>query len=205
MSFQIVWPWTRPLRVEEPTPPASARALALGGTVLAMPLLAGAIAIAGYNLKSGRADRRGAVRVALFLIGVWIVSWAFGAKHWFSLNDEFESFFGAFAFVLLNVGFTWLFYLGLEPFVRKFCPDMLIGWTRLLSGQLRDPRVGRDLLIGIALGVFMGLITAADSLVMPLLFNVPEQPQLSSVQFLLGTALRSRAYSARSRTLCKPQ
>ena len=31
VSFLIVWPWTRPVRVEEPTPPASARILALGG------------------------------------------------------------------------------------------------------------------------------------------------------------------------------
>ena len=186
VSFQIVWPWTRPVRVEQPTPPASARVLALAGSMLMLALLAGAIAIVRYNLKSGRADRRGAVRVALFLMGVWIVSWTFGARHGFSLNDEFDAFFGSFAFVLLNVGFTWLFYLGLEPYVRKFCPDILIGWTRLLAGQVRDARVGRDVLIGIALGVFIALIAAADSLVMPLMGHGIEQPQTSNVQILLG-------------------
>ena len=186
VSFLIVWPWTRPARAEQPTPPASTRGLALAGALLLLALLAGAVAIARYNLKSGRADRRGAVRVALFLIGVWILSWAFGALHWFSFNSEFDSFFGAFAFVLLNVGFTWLFYLGLEPFVRKFCPDMLIGWTRLLAGQVADPRVGRDVLIGITLGVFIALIGAADSLVMPIMGRGAEQPQPSNVQFFLG-------------------
>jgi serine/threonine-protein kinase len=186
VSFLIVWPWSRPARLEQPSLPTSARVLGLLGSLLALALMAGAIAIARHNLKSGRADRRGAARVALFLIGIWIMSWIFGARHWFSLNAEFESFFGSFAFVLLNVGFTWLFYLGLEPFVRKFCPDMLIGWTRLLAGQVRDARVGRDVLIGIALGVFIALITAADSAVLPLLGRGVEQPQTSNVQFLLG-------------------
>jgi hypothetical protein len=31
-------------------------------------------------------------------------------------------------------------------------PDGLLGWTRLFSGHVRDPRIGRDILIGSVLG-----------------------------------------------------
>ena len=30
----------------------------------------------------------------------------------------------------------WLTYLGLEPYIRRYSPDSLIGWTRLLAGTL---------------------------------------------------------------------
>ena len=29
---------------------------------------------------------------------------------------------------------VWLFYVALEPYVRRFWPQLLIGWTRALSG-----------------------------------------------------------------------
>ena len=45
------------------------RALALAGTVLVIALMAGAVLLVRHNLKSGRADRRGASRIALVLPG----------------------------------------------------------------------------------------------------------------------------------------
>lgn len=52
----------------------------------------------------------------------------------------------------------WAMYLALEPYVRKLWPDGLLGWSRLLGGHIRDPRVGGDLLIGLAAGVVVSLI-----------------------------------------------
>jgi serine/threonine-protein kinase len=186
VSFHIVWPWTVPSRMEQTASSALLRALSLAGALLIAALLAGAIALARFNLKSGRADRRGATRLALFLIGVWIASWALGARHSLSVDTEADRFFFALAITLLNVGFTWLFYLGLEPFVRRFCPEMLIGWTRMLRAQYRDPVVGRDLLVGCALGVFLFAVAAAGSFVTELAAGVPAQPKVSGVMYLLG-------------------
>ena len=186
VSFQVVWPWTRPVRTETVRVSASQRAFGVAGYLLILAMLGGAVAIARFNLKSGRADRRGASRIALFLIGVWILSWALAGRHWYALQEEFNFFFGSLAFMLLNVGFTWLFYLGLEPFVRKLRPEILISWTRLLGGQLRDPRVGRDVLIGVALGVLMSLVGHLDSLLLPWVTGESQQPQVSPVQYLLG-------------------
>ena len=44
-------------------------------------------------------------------------------------------------------------YISLEPHLRRVWPRALISWTRLLSGQVRDPLVGRDVLIGMFVGV----------------------------------------------------
>ena len=52
---------------------------------------------------------------------------------------------------------TWLCYVGLEPYVRRRWPYLLIAWTRLLDGRWRDPLVGRSLMVG-CVG---GLVAAA--------------------------------------------
>jgi hypothetical protein len=54
---------------------------------------------------------------------------------------------------LFWAGFAWALYIALEPYVRRRWPVVLISWNRLLSGKLRDPLVGRDLLIGILFAV----------------------------------------------------
>ncbi len=53
----------------------------------------------------------------------------------------------------------YILYLALEPYGRRFWPDGLLGWTRLFAGHVRDPRIGRDVLIGAALG---GALMLAD-------------------------------------------
>jgi hypothetical protein len=52
----------------------------------------------------------------------------------------------------------WTLYLALEPFVRRHWPKVLVSWTNLLSGRITDPIVGRDVLFGVALGVFFALV-----------------------------------------------
>jgi hypothetical protein len=43
---------------------------------------------------------------------------------------------------------VWLYYMGLEPLVRRRWPRMLIAWARLVEGRWRDPLIGRSLLAG---------------------------------------------------------
>ncbi|HEY6221965.1 MAG TPA: hypothetical protein VIX13_05460, partial [Candidatus Eisenbacteria bacterium] len=56
---------------------------------------------------------------------------------------------------------AWLYYLGIEPFLRRRWPHRLIAWARLLEGRVADPIVGRQLLLGILVGagvVFSGCL-----------------------------------------------
>jgi len=49
---------------------------------------------------------------------------------------------------------VWVLYLALEPYVRRYWPQAIISWTRVLAGRWRDPLVGRDVLYGAVLGIF---------------------------------------------------
>jgi hypothetical protein len=144
--------------------------------------------LARHNLKSGRADRRAASRISVALIVTWVGSWLLGARHTFDLNAELSLFFTFLSIALLNTAVTWLFYLALEPFVRRFRPHILISWTRLLAGHWRDPLVGRDLLVGVAAGVLVALVPAlaASALALVSPDGAPRPPQLSNVRYLLG-------------------
>jgi hypothetical protein len=115
-------------------------------------LLIGALALARYNVRLGRADRRGATRVAVFTVCTELVSWIAGNHHVSDIRLEALSFtaIGSDAVALGVV--LWIIYAGLEPYARRFWPDMLLGWSRLLSGRIRDPRVGGDILLGVSFG-----------------------------------------------------
>jgi hypothetical protein len=52
--------------------------------------------------------------------------------------------------VLMHAFKVWVYYLAIEPYVRRVWPRMLIGLVRLLSGRWRDPAIGREVLIGSA-------------------------------------------------------
>jgi hypothetical protein len=82
----------------------------------------------------------------------------------------------------------WLAYMAIEPYIRRFSPGSLIGWTRMLNGRWRDPQVARDVLLGLCAGLGMTLLYGAHNLIPPL-FGRPEPMPLEplDVNVLLGT------------------
>jgi len=66
--------------------------------------------------------------------------------------------------VLFVPAFTWLLYIALEPHIRRVWPETMIGWSRLLAGNVRDPLVGRDVLVGVLIAIGNGLILALHTM-----------------------------------------
>jgi hypothetical protein len=66
--------------------------------------------------------------------------------------------------------------------VRKLWPQTIISWTRLISGRLRDPLVGRDVMFGVILGVVWVIILEIGLLVGMTRFGA--SPQLLSADYL---------------------
>jgi hypothetical protein len=45
--------------------------------------------------------------------------------------------------------------------LRRTWPESLVGWIRLLDGRLRDPRVGRDVMLGLLAGLGTAVVLIA--------------------------------------------
>lgn len=150
VSFQWLGPWSRPVRDIFDIRTAGSQFAQLAFDAILFVLLFGGVWLVRGNLRSGRGDRRAAMRLAVAVFLCELAAWAFGAHH-IPSSFEFELIFanGLSNAVLFGV-FLWVLYLAVEPYARRNWPHMLISWTRLLGGRLRDPLVGRDLLVGAA-------------------------------------------------------
>jgi hypothetical protein len=94
-------------------------------------------------------------------------------------------FIRTFSVAVTAAVFVWLSYMALEPYVRRRWPDVLISWTRLISGKVLDPLVGRDALAGALMGTVAALSGyALDSL--PYWFNIPGLTPVNSFPYTLG-------------------
>jgi serine/threonine-protein kinase len=163
VAFWIVEPWTRAAEIEVDARGFLARLGDLVSTIVYVVALVGAAILALRNVRLGRGDRKTALRFALYLGTVRLV-WLLGAHHVPS-NAELPIFTGHLAWALYRVGVIYVFYLALEPYARRLWPRMLVSWVRLVGGRLRDPLVGRDLLIGVAYGAIAAIVLQSSDLI----------------------------------------
>jgi hypothetical protein len=163
VAFALIGPWTKPDRMPPPESVNSEMvSLAILGCITLAVFVGGPL-LARRNLAAGKGDRRGAFRLAAFIFCAQIALWL--TRSHFALSMDT---FGMFLLAVCTASFygitLWTVYLALEPYVRRYWPRTIISWTRVLSGQFRDPIVGRDVLFGVALGVVWSLIDRLTSL-----------------------------------------
>jgi tRNA A-37 threonylcarbamoyl transferase component Bud32 len=177
VSFVMTGPWSRSARASQPIPPSVfTRILEIVAGIVMPALMLAAAALAAVNIWAGRGDRRGATRAALFLLILQMAAWVITFRSTGMFGEDFTRLTGAIGRALFGSGLLWLTYLGLEPYIRRFSPDSLIGWTRILSGRWRDPQVGFDVLLGVCAGLAMTLLYAAHNLIPPLLGGAEPMP-----------------------------
>ena len=150
-------PWDQPGSPRESLQPEPILFQYLYGGLFCL-LLIGAIELARRNLSLGLGDTAGAWRLAIFLFVCHMISMALIADHVPSFGDEAVWLMKAVGFAGLWSSLCWLLYFALEPYVRRRWPWRMISWNRLLAGRFPDPMVGRDVLIGAALGIFLALM-----------------------------------------------
>jgi serine/threonine-protein kinase len=177
VSLRIVEPWTRPAEVPPPQPGFWNRAQPLVEVFLfsLVVLVAGIVAL--RNVRRGRGDRRGALRLALYL-GAMRMVWFLGAHHVASAAEQ-DLFRAHLSFAMQRVGLAYVFYLAIEPYARRLWPRMLVSWVRILEGGFRDPLVGRDLLVGCAAGALTALVGRLESIAPQVLGGPPVLPDWS--------------------------
>ena len=185
--FEIVAPWTRPQRLEPSRfPTAADRVRYVSGVSLGLLGSAVAVLLVRRNLRLGRGDRRGAFRLSLYLGTMGLLFGTLRAHHVADLAAERELFVMLTSWATYGALVMWVFYIALEPHVRQVWPEMMIGWSRLLTGRFRDPLVGRDILIGAVAGIFLTIVIQLERLG-PAWFGLPPPlPASGSAQLLLG-------------------
>ena len=153
VHFEIIWPSTKPNRMAGSSPASLGQRAAemVNGLVYTLILAVG-IWLARYNSKAGRGDLRGATRLGIFMASVSLVKWILSA-HQVAGPEEYDLLRMALASAAFSGIRYWILYLALEPWVRRYWPQNLVTWTRLLAGRWRDPLVGRDVLFGSLLGL----------------------------------------------------
>ena len=189
-SFYVVGPWTRPSRMEPLRQTTAQLVTGILEIVVWNGALIVAMLLARRNVKTRRANWRGANALTLVLFLGFLVGWLLAAHHTPAPDVELGRFLTATALILLQVGQVWVFYVAIEPYARRFWPDGLLGWTRLMSGRIRDPRVGRDILVGALVGGAMMLVELARALVPPLIGVKAEMPPFAdAVSLLAGSSV----------------
>ena len=189
VSLLIVGPWSRPNRMQALTRSSAQTVLIGAATLLIVLVVIAAMLLARYNVRARRADLRGAWRLALFVMAGYAAAWVPVAHHVADVNQELNSFLNSFGRILIVAALLWVAYVAVEPYVRRFWPDGILGWTRLLSGYVRDPRVGRDVLTGCVFAAALVLLNIVYEVLPPLVGRPPAIPRFQNgVDALSGTS-----------------
>jgi len=194
VSFAVRGPWERPLRQEVGRRTGNA----IAGTVflvLVMVTIVFGIAMGRRRLEGGHGDWPGGLRLGMFILTCRIAQWAVVAHHTLDPQTEFNALAIVTGVGLVQAAFMFFLYLAVEPLVRKHTPELLIGWARVLQGRFGDPRVGRDVLVGMVFGAVtllsLALVNALPTWV-PFHGQTPIPPHygaLAGGRYFLGALL----------------
>jgi hypothetical protein len=134
--------------------------------VISAIVIVGGLLLAWANLRRRRGDRQTALRLAvvIFLADLgarWLPRLSAGRPH-----EAADLLALSAGMALLMAAMMYVFYIALEPLIRRRWPSLLIAWTRLFSGNVRDPMVGRDVMIGLIGGLLHLVIARGADLLM---------------------------------------
>ncbi len=182
--FAAIGDWNKPWRMvsAQSAGEKKNRASQMISAFLLTAILAAGALLARRNYRHGRGDRDGALRLAVLMfvleMGLWLCR-----SHFVTGIAIFGYMILAIAGALLWSGAMWMLYLAIEPWIRRNWPQAIISWSRLISGQLRGPVVGRDILFGVVFGTLWLVIFQVSNIP---LARMGAAPPLSGAEYMLG-------------------
>ncbi len=185
VAMRLLEPWNRTRAEDTAELAARTRTSVIVQQVTFNLMILAAIYVAWRNLRLGRGDRKTALRFALYL-GIVRLLWVVGAHH-VAAQGEAWILYSHYAFSVWRIFLVWIFYMAVEPYARRLWPHMLVSWVRFVGGRWRDPLVGRDILVGVAVGTFLANLGWLAIWLFPRLTGVPGSPpfvELSTLEAL---------------------
>ena len=162
VDFQINWPYNLKPPDQLPSSPWYNKAASILLSVMLGGAAIGVFFLAIYQVKSGRADVRSAFRLAIVVLILQWLGGVFSAERFAAIFDKQVVIDQLVPHALYASAFIWVYYLALEPVVRRARPQLLTTWSRAFAGRWNDPVVGRDILIGTLGGSFLQLTALAS-------------------------------------------
>ncbi|MEE8586439.1 MAG: serine/threonine-protein kinase, partial [Acidobacteriota bacterium] len=165
--FRFVNPWEepKPAPADAAQQPSSSMRLArfverwreTVKFVIILSVLCG-VGLVALSRHRAVGNLQGATRIACFAYVALLLGTLLDGEHLLPrTEDELMQAFTVATFFAVVVFSS---YLALEPFARRLWPTMLVAWTRLLSGRMRDPLVGKSILVGTVCGSLIELLRA---------------------------------------------
>ncbi|MBA4189857.1 MAG: hypothetical protein C0467_17885 [Planctomycetaceae bacterium] len=165
--FEVVAPWTR-RDTGAPTQGVADQGAAVSQFELFVPLLIAIFVLGPLHLRTGQADAIGGFRLGVIVFLIQMVVWACETRHlvegYAEIRLEIRSLVLGLSFALYWAALIAGAYIALEPLVRRWWPQAVISWTRLLANRWSDPLVGRDLLVGVLGGVTWTVVSMVGNL-----------------------------------------
>jgi predicted Ser/Thr protein kinase len=162
VHFQILEPWSVvSLGADGARMPTAVNILAMA---LVLLVLAGALLMARRNVRLARGDQTGALRLAFALFALHVIAGLLTAHYAYEPGQTITTVALLIGRGLVVGTLAYAIYMALEPDVRRRWPETLVGWNRVLAGRLADPLVGRDILVGAALGITINLLSQLSRL-----------------------------------------
>ena len=130
--------------------------------VLLLIITVAALPWAWCNHRKGRIDLRGALRLAIIVGCAQFLAWALQARFIPAFNTELLRICIGVLRALGQATLIVVFYAALEPYARRHWPELLISWSRAVSGRVLDPCVGLHVLIGVCVGLTWAFLQTGD-------------------------------------------
>ncbi|HEU5402369.1 MAG TPA: serine/threonine-protein kinase [Terriglobales bacterium] len=181
--FRLIGDWTKPNRMAKNDGLLRKRIGQVVMALMVLVLIVVSLVIAHRNYRRGKSDIRAAVRLGVLIFTIQIALWICKA-HFVSSVGLIGLFVLATSGALFISTLLAVIYTAIEPYVRRRWPQAIVSWTRLMSGKVRDPHVGRDVLYGVLLAITW---TVNFEVLSAIIERNGVQPNLCDESFLQGT------------------
>lgn len=183
VDFRVRFPWTKAPGADPPVNDGSRIFNTITRIVMVLSGLFFCLWLGLRNVRRGRGDMRGALRLAIFYFGLQMLVIP-AEVHFVPDGASFNFLVYQVGMNAFFAGLVWLLYLALEPVVRARWPHSIVTWSRALTGQFRDPQLGAHILWGCGIGVLVALIFAVPAV---LSFNSGVAPFATNIEVGIGT------------------
>src|SRR5262249_60416876 len=117
-----------------------------------------------------------------------MLAWVCQASH-HAVPGHYDQMLVALGGALCTAGAFGVLYLALEPYLRRSWPHALIGWTRLISGGLRDPLVAGPGLMRAGAGVVTAILFYMQDMLLEPARSIQVGPNTQATDWCSGVRL----------------